>query len=82
MTLKTSLTVTSVGCNLSSILSFASYLPVSGSCVERYMAQMLLEHPEPITGIILFYCMYGKTVSESVRANIVHLAGFRVYQFR
>jgi len=45
------------------------------------MPQVLLEHPETVPRIIVFYRHNGEGGPQTVRADIVHSTGFRVYQF-
>ena len=43
---------------------------------------MLLQHPETVTGVVLFDRVYREGVSEPVRTHVVGLPRFRVDQLR
>jgi len=44
------------------------------------MAKLLLEHPEPVTGVVELYRVGGEGIPEPVRAHSVHFACFRINQ--
>jgi hypothetical protein len=81
---------------LSSFLSFISIpepvkplplllpgdLAVSHGGGDALMAQVLLEHPDAVAGIIQLYSVYREGVPQPVRAYAVHLTRLGIFQPR
>lgn len=59
----------------------AGDLPVSGRGIEALVAEVLLEETEAITGIIMLHGIYGKSVPELMRGDVVDFARFGINEF-
>ena len=56
------------------------YLSVLRCGIETGVAQVLLQHPQPVTRIIMLHSVYREGVPKTVGANSPCLASFRVHQ--
>ena len=59
-------------------LFFTGNLYVVRCCIDISVAEMLLQLPESIAGVIVFDSIYGKGIPQAVGADVMDFAGFRI----
>ena len=61
---------------------FPGNLSIPHGSNDTLMAQMLLQHPDPIAAVISLDCAYRKVIPQPMWANPVHPASLRVEYIR
>jgi len=62
-------------------LFFTGNLYIVRRCIDISVAEMLLELPEPVAGVIVFDGIYGKGIPQAVGADVMDFAGFCIQYF-
>ena len=59
---------------------FSGNLPVLGGGVEVEVAQVLLQQPQTVAGVIYLHGMYTERISQTVRTNTSYSPSFGIDQ--
>jgi len=59
---------------------YTGNLPVSGSSIKADMPKVLLQQPQPVTGVIHLHGMNAEGITQAVRTDPPFSPGFRIGQ--